>query len=169
MQINKWLYIILVVLVLGACKTDVPEIGPYPSKVEGINGNWVLTGVTQVDEKVQQESQKTRNVSMVFTQAQVPTTLSFDTVNLTYTYNAGSNPVLLHTGGEWAFINSKYPEYSWQFPDKISFTDASNTPVEYDLLAPVRPQDKYLTFSVKLGCAVDPEGVFYHLQFERNN
>ena len=160
---------LIFVLFLTACKDDVPPLGDYPSKLEGIQGNWELTVVEQRDEKIPFESQKTRDVSSVFTSVTNPTTMSFDTLTWSFTYDAGDNPALIPSGGTWAFVNTEFPEYSKEFPDQIMFEESNGFQTFYDLQSPVRPQDQYLSFRLDKNCFVDPDGIAYIFKFERVN
>ncbi len=150
--------IVLALFVIGfsSCDEDeIPPIGEPSSKVLGIQDEWTLTKVVQVD-LLTPFNENSMDVSGVFI-GNAPAAMSFDADN--YTINYGSSPEgLLGTGGTWAFDDNDYPT-------NITLTSNGETYV-VDLNRTVRETDLTLEFELKKVCE-GVESIAYQYVFTR--
>ncbi len=150
-----------VVLLIGACKKDIKEIGLPGSKVEGIKASWVLTKAVQVDElSLTKEaaniygyfSNSSKMPNITFTDS----TYSVDTAGLELNFFVAPN-------GTWSFDD---PE----FPSTITFNPEGGSSFELKLNGPIRPQDNLrLSKEVHKSCKGKATwAMSYNLEFKRN-
>jgi hypothetical protein len=149
--------LLLALLVLGGCKPEELVLDPAPSKLDGINGTFTLSEVTQVDPFVLAGT-NSLDVTSVYTAGTVPS-ITFSKSDFTYTYIPGDAPDYLGGSGTWAFDDNDYPKY-------LTFTTGSGI-IRTTLLHTIRPQDEYLEFSLNRSCGGQTT-IVYQFKFARN-
>ncbi|MEZ4686903.1 MAG: DUF5004 domain-containing protein [Bacteroidia bacterium] len=165
--IQTSMLIATLVLLFSACETrEIPPIGDVPSKLEGINGNWILTSIKRTDKLACVNRPAELDISSFFIRNDAPS-FAFDSDAKTFTYSSGDAPItLLPDGGSWRFINETYPEQADLYPEKVGFTPAGGTEVILDLLKPIRPVDPTLELEVTF-MSDGKEATGYKMVFER--
>lgn len=153
-------YSLLILLCLsvfiGACEEDTYEFGEPFSKVEGINGSFVLTQVIQVDERTT-NFDNTFEISEFFIGSE-PAVISFNGTDFTYSLTPGTAPNFLGaTSGSWKFDNN-------EFPTRIEL--GTSNPVILNLSKTIRSIDNTLEFSFTRSCS-GTAGVSYNYIFTR--
>lgn len=149
------LFTLLVISFSSCDKNEIPPIGDPSSKVLGIQDDWTLTKVVQVD-LLTPFNENSMDVSSVFI-GDTPAAMNFDANN--YTINYGSSPEgLLGTGGTWAFDDNDYPT-------NITLTSNGETFI-VDLNRTVRETDTTLEFELKRVCG-GIESISYKYIFAR--
>ena len=148
--------LLLMVAGMAACKHEELVLDPPPSKVDGINDDFRLTEVIQVDPLII-GSTNTYDVTSVFTAGTAPV-ITFKSADFSYTYAPGDAPNYLGSIGTWAFDNNDYPTL-------IRMTNGS---IAYDLrlLHTIRPQDTDLEFEYSRSCG-SAVTVQYRFKFTR--
>lgn len=150
------------IMVPIGCKKK-PILDPPASKLEGINGNWKLIKVDQIDVNntlAFVESDTLLDVTRAYIGGN-PMTLSINASAFTYSLTPGTSPNLFGTtAGTWKFDNNEYPSY-------VVFDIGTANEKSYKLTKPVRPQDPYLVLKVNKLCG-GKRTVSYHLWFSRN-
>ena len=155
----KYLTLLLIVaLAISACKPDELVLDPPGSKLDGINDSFTLTEVIQIDPFVI-GSGNYLDVTSVFTSGAAPT-ITFNSADFTFTFNAGDGPNYLGTGGTWTFDNNDYPTL-------INMNDGTGQYV-LSLLHTIRPQDKFLEVQYERSCGTQVT-VRYQFKFSRNS
>jgi hypothetical protein len=149
---------------LAACKKETKKIGEPASKLEGINANWVLTRVDQIDVTKTLafvESDTLLEVSDVFLGSN-PMTLDIKAADFSYTLDAGTSYNLFpKASGSWKFDDVQYPS-------RVIFDEASAEELSMKLLRPVRPQDANLVLKLDKRCN-GKRTTSYHLWFTRKS
>lgn len=157
-KFKYWTLLLLMVMGLAACKHEELVLDPPPSKLDGINDDFALTEVIQVDPLVI-GSANTFDVTRVFTTGGTPV-IKFNSADRTYTFTPGAatDPNYLGTSGTWAFDNNDYPTL-------IRMNDGTS---QYDLtlLHTIRPQDEYLEVQYSRSCGGSAT-VQYQFKFAR--
>tara|TARA_B100000927_G_scaffold287293_1_gene279969 strand:- start:2960 stop:3490 length:531 start_codon:yes stop_codon:yes gene_type:complete len=157
--------IAILLLAITACQDDL-VLDNEPLKIDGIQGNWVLSIVEMQDYKAINASNRSLDVSYVFTEVAQPTTMSFNSADFTFTYNEGDNPSFLPESGTWLFVNTSTNDWSANYPDELHLIAGGDT-TELALGGPVRPQDEYLQFTIQKNCPEDNQGYGYLFKFIR--
>ena len=151
----------IIFLWFSGCKKE-KKLNQPASKIEGINSEWILTKVEQIDVNntlAFVESDTLLEVSRAFIGGN-PMQLNIDANTFTYTIATGSSMnVFNSTSGTWKFDNNEYPAY-------VVFDEGSVNEARYKLTRPIRPQDYYLVLKVNKVCA-GKRTVSYHLWFVR--
>lgn len=102
------LCLFFIVAVTSCNKTTELPIGDPYSKVEGINGSFKLSKVTQVDERTT-ALVNTLDISNAFI-GDTAMQMSFNSTNKTFSITPGSTPnVFKVTSGTWRFDDDTYP------------------------------------------------------------
>lgn len=132
-NMKKTLYIaVAALLMVGACKKEMKELGAPASKVEGLLATWELNKAVQVDE--QSLTKESANIFHYFSSsAKLPnitfldSTYTVDTAGLSFNFFGGPS-------GSWKFDDVDYPS-------KITFTPDGGASFDLKLNGPIRPQD----------------------------
>jgi len=100
------LFILLALLALGSCKKDRPELAPPASKIAGIQDDWTLNKVIQVDEI----SQRELDVSQVYI-GLTPMQINFKIsgTDTAYSVVKGTSANYFGNSGTWKFDDNLYP------------------------------------------------------------
>jgi Domain of unknown function (DUF5004) len=151
-----WTLLLLMVALLSACKPDKLVLDPPGSKLEGINDNFVLSEVIQVDPFVI-GSGNSMDVTRVFSKG-TPPTITFKSADFTYSATAGDGPDYLGASGTWSFDDNEYPTL-------INMNNGSSQYV-LKLLHTIRPQDEYLQVQLERSCG-STVTVIYQFKFAR--
>lgn len=164
---NKILKIVLFLplCLFFACEQmNEPELGVPFSKVEGINDQWILESIVQVD-LLTSASQNSVDVTRIML-GDDPAEIEFSSADFTFDLDAKSSKIFLPESGSWSFDNN-------DFPSLINM-ESQGQSTSLSLLAPVRAEvDEYLYFQYTrpIGdCAVLEEGegaVAYKYRFKR--
>lgn len=158
---TKWMFIFALTAIVASsgCK-DKDELDPPGSKLDGINSNWEMVDVVQID--IATLAQKELNVSNAFIGAKAMK-IQFNASDFTYTVTPGSGPNYFGTAGTWAFDDNEYPT-------KITLTTSANETKVLPLVRTIRPVDAFLHFSYQRKCAnADKPYIAYEFKFIRSN
>ena len=154
-------YIILALLLgvlvsMTGCEKEY-VLEPEPSKLEGINGTFTLSTVTQLDPNTFGEL-NSLDVTTVFAGSN-PATITFNSDARTFTYDTGTTIDFIGASGTWAFDDDQYPT-------KITMTANA---VSYDLalVNTIRPADN-LHFQLDRSCG-GAVSTSYQYLFTRSN
>jgi len=129
------LIISVIVVVFSCADDDIPPIGTAFSQVSGIQDDWTLVAVKQVDELTGSED-NTIDVSSVII-GNTPATITFNATE--YNSNTGSSKILFPSSGRWSFDNN-------EFPSQINVESGGNQ-ISLIMQAPVRENvDEKLSF-----------------------
>lgn len=149
----------MLALALGftACKKKDYVLDPAPSKLEGIDGTFVLSQVNQVDQKTLSVD-NTLDVSAVFI-GNNPAQISFNSTDMTFTYTPGSTIDFIGASGTWAFDDNEYP----------SLISMNSTTGQFDLslLRTIRPSDQTLEVQLDRMCRGEVTSSYQYV-FSRN-
>lgn len=151
------------VFLLVQCKKEYNLDAPG-NKVEGLNGNWELYNVVQVDEIDLAKNE--RNISTLYVGDG-----TVEVMNITFKSSDKTFEVILGDKGKnylpgsgtWAFDNDTFPLY-------LYLTDEEGAVTTLTLQGPTRPQDQQLKFSFKRSCFIEEENkdyVGYRYEFNR--
>lgn len=116
-KLNKyfWLVAILSVMTTACEEDDKAEIGEPYSKVDGINGSWIVSTVNQIDE--QSVLRDAKDLSEYFVvPGEQSLEIEFNGEDFSYAVipGPGSNP--FGDGGDWTFDDLDYPSEVWLMP-----------------------------------------------------
>lgn len=151
----KTLLLAVLALTVMSCEEELPELGEPSSKVLGIQDNWVLTSVTQMD-LLTPFSENELDVSEVFI-GDTPASMTFDGSN--YTINYGTSPEgLLGTGGGYAFDDNDFPT--------LITLNSNGTDYTVNLNRTIREIDPTLEFELRKSCG-GVEAIAYKYVFSR--
>lgn len=151
----KTLLFAVLALTVMSCEEELPELGEPSSKVLGIQDNWVLTSVTQMD-LLTPFSENELDVSDIFI-GDTPATMTFDGSN--YTINYGTTVEgLLGTGGGYAFDDNDFPS--------LITLNSNGTDYVVNLNRTVREIDPTLEFELRKSCG-GVEAIAYKYVFAR--
>jgi len=143
-------------LMLSACEEENYQFGEPFSKIEGINGSFILTSVIQSDER-STALENTRDISEFFIGSE-PAVINFNGSDFTYTLEAGTAPNFLGgSGGSWKFDDN-------EFPTEIQL--GSGSPIILSLNRTIREIDNTLEFRLTRFCSGEA-GVSYNYVFTR--
>jgi len=166
---KKSRYLILVCLTLGVvflsqCKKQTYTLDPPPSKIEGLNGDWSLFSVIQVDEISLSKGERNISEFYIGPDSTDLMQVTFNSSNFTFTITPGAiGRNYLPSSGSWSFDNNDYPQF-------IYLTDDMGITTTLKLQGPTRPQDTVLKFSFQRSCVIDGEEteyVGYRYEFNR--
>ena len=164
MKINSIQSILLVLLAaffFTTCEDENYEIGPAFSKLEGIEGTWVLDKIIQVDFTRRPVFDIKIDVSDILI-GDDPLEVSFDAQNFSYTVDPGTTSHLLGDGSTWRFDDNDYPT-------AIIFS-IDGQDVQANLAKTIRTIDDELQFEFpKLCSAVENPEFGYQYTFIRKN
>jgi hypothetical protein len=167
MKKTRYISLIIVVLataLLSQCKKETYTLGPPPSKIAGLNGDWKLYSVVQVDELSLAKGE--RNISEFYIDPDSTDVMqvNFNSDNFTFFISLGSiGRNYLPASGTWSFDNNDYPQY-------IYLEDEAGIITTLKLQGPTRPVDTQLKFSFQRSCIIDgevKEYVGYRYEFNR--
>lgn len=166
MNMKNLILISIAVLATGlaSCKKEKKKIGEPASKLEGINANWVLTRVDQIDVTKTLafvESDTLLEVTEVFAGSN-PMTLDIKSADFTYAITPGTTYNLFpKASGSWKFDDVLYPS-------RVIFDASTAEELSMKLLRPVRPQDPNLVLKLDKRCN-GKRTTSYHLWFTRKS
>lgn len=154
-------------LLFAACEhQDIPDIGDVPSKLEGINGDWVLKTIKRTDKLACVNRPTELDITSFFVRNDAPA-FSFDSNSKSFSYSTGDAPLnLLPENGSWRFINEAIPDEADTYPEQVGFTPAGGTEMVLDLNKPIRPQDPTLELEMTI-MSDGQEATGYIMVFER--
>ena len=155
--------LILTSVIVSNCKKtytlDEPE-----SKIEGINGTWILYSVVQVDEVDLAKAERSLTDLYIGDGTTSVMEITFNSSNFTYEVTLGEiGKNYLPTNGTWEFDNNEFPEF-------IYLDDGQGNITVLTMQGPTRPQDQHLKFSFKRSCTIEnelTEYVGYRYEFNR--
>jgi hypothetical protein len=154
------IFIVTTLLLLASCKKENPELEAPGSKLEGINANWQMVEVIQVDEA--SISKEELDVSEAFINA-IPLQINFNSSDFTYSVVNTSGPNYFGDGGSWEFDDNEYPT-------KITLNTTANKTITLPLVRTIRPQDTYLNVSLLRNCGTEESPyIGYKFKFIRTN
>lgn len=155
-----------VAALLPACQKDnIPPLGTPYSQVQGINDNWKLTGIIQVDE-LTGGTFRQLDVSGLLLGSN-PATANFNASDRTFSASANDSRIYLPASGTWAFDDDTYPT-------RLILTDGGGNVSELPLQRPVRErvdQNLVVKFTRPIGDCAEiekPGAVSYIYTFTRN-
>lgn len=168
MKTNKYIMLLIVMISIAAssCKKEYEDIGIPASKIEGITSKWVMSqflvndkgGI--IEEKLDMTEYYTLNPSrntlpsISFLISGTDTIFTCDTAGLAL--NIFDVPT-----GRWRFDDNN-------FPTKIQLMREDKSIIsEYNLLAPIRPNDVNLKISKSTICASGKTVFTYDLVMNR--
>jgi hypothetical protein len=155
---------LLSVTMLSQCKKKTYTLDPPPSKIEGLNGDWSLYSVIQVDEISLSKGEK--DISQFYIGSDTTTVMqaNFSSSDKTFTITPGTmGRNYLPSSGTWTFDDNDYPQY-------IYLVDDNGVETTLKLQAPTRPVDTELKFSFQRSCIIngeEKEYVGYRYEFNR--
>ncbi len=155
LQTFSWVLLSTFILLMTACKEETYEIGEPFSKLEGINGKWVISQVKQFDYTKRPVFDIQVDVSSLMI-ADNPFSVTFNASNLTYEVASSGVSTLLGTGGTWEFNNVDYPTAIY-----FRRNDGSSTTVQ--LKQTVRIVDSELVFEIPKECTTVASPEFGYL------
>jgi hypothetical protein len=167
MKKSNYIFILIAILsvaLLSQCKKKTYTLDPPPSKIEGLNGDWSLYSVIQVDEISLSKGEK--DISQFYLGSDTTTVMqaSFSSTNKTFTITPGTmGRNYLPSSGTWTFDDNEYPQY-------IYLIDDNGVETTLKLQGPTRPQDTQLKFSFQRSCIIngeEKEYVGYRYEFNR--
>lgn len=151
---------------LPACQKDnIPPLGTPYSQVEGINDDWKLVGILQVDE-LTGGTLRQLDVSSLLLGGN-PATATFSSGDRTFSATPNDSRIYLPSSGTWAFDDDTYPT-------KLILTDGNGNVSELPLQRPARErvdQNLVVKFTRPIGDCADiekPGAVSYIYTFTRN-
>lgn len=158
---NKWMLFLLVAATsMAGCKKDRPELEAPGSKLEGINSNWEMVEVIQVD--IASLQQKRLDVSEAFI-GSAPMKIKINSSDFTYTVTKGSGPNYFGDSGSWAFDDN-------EFPTKVTLSPSAGEQKVLKLVRTIRPTDAFLNVMYSRTCPSDEDPyVAYEFKFIRTN
>lgn len=165
---KKSKYIILVTLLLttvflSRCAKTYTLDSP-PSKVEGLNGDWKLYSVNEVDEISLSKDERDISEFYIGDNSEDVLSISFNSSDKTFMITTGEiGRNYLPSSGTWSFDDDNYPQY-------IYLKDDDGVVTALKLQGPTRPQDMQLKFSFQRFCFIDGEEkeyVGYRYEFNR--
>ena len=133
-------YIVLICcLLLGlyACEDskDNKEIGAPLSQLEGINDNWQLESIKQIDELAGDNEIDVTDILLGTT----PAVITFNSTDFTFSTDKGTSKIYFPESGNWTFDNN-------EFPTQI-LVPVGGENLILDMITPVRPEvDRILEF-----------------------
>lgn len=152
----RFLLILIPGLLFGSCEEQTYEFGEPFSKLQGINGTFVLSAVSQIDERTT-ALDNSLDISDFFIGV-TPAVISFNSTDFTYTLNSGTSPNFLgENSGSWRFDDN-------EFPTEIQL--GSGNPTSLLLNRTIREIDNTLEFQVSRFCS-GTAGVSYRYIFTR--
>lgn len=143
---------------LFSCEKKVYEIGEPVSKLEGINGSWSITGVTQIDEASPLKDEM--DLSQYFiVPGEVALILSFNSADLTYEVIPGTGKNPFGDGGDWRFDDPAYPS-------TVNLYSNAGDTISMGLGQTIRPTDETLFLNQQKSCEGSPVTTYQYI-FDR--
>lgn len=99
------LFVAISVIIFSCTDDDIPPQGEPFSQVIGIQDDWTLVSVKQVDELTGSADNTIDVTSMLVGSS--PATITFTASD--YTADAGSSKIFFPMNGQWAFDDNQYP------------------------------------------------------------
>lgn len=151
-------------LLFSQCNKKTYTLEPAASKVEGLNGNWELSDVVQVDELSLAKDERSITQFYISDTSTSVLKVSFSSTDRTFEITLGAmGRNYLPVSGTWTFDDDNYPSY-------IYLKDSNGAITTLKLQGPTRPQDQELKFSFQRSCILDgemTEYVGYRYEFNR--
>jgi hypothetical protein len=153
-------YIVVFVVLLGQlffnnCTKKTYTLDPAADKVAGLNGDWELYSVIEVDEISLSKGE--RDISEFYLGDGTVEVLkvNFNSSNKTYEIIPGDiGRNYLPSSGTWSYDDNNYPEFIYLKDDNGEITTLK-------LQGPTRPQDQKLKISFQRSCSIGGESVEY--------
>jgi hypothetical protein len=143
---------------LYSCEKTVYEIGDPVSKLEGINGSWSITGVTQIDEASPLKDEM--DLSKFFiVPGETALLITFNSTDLTYEVIPGTGKNPFGDGGLWAFDDPSYPSV-------VNLYSVSGDTLVMGLGQTIRPTDANLFLNQQKTCEGTPVTTYQYI-FDR--
>jgi len=153
-RIYLLLILILTSVVVSNCKKTY-TLDPPGSKVEGINGTWVLYNVVQVDQTDLAKAE--RDISKFYLGDGTTSVMEiiFNSSDFTFEVKLGEiGRNYLPSNGTWKFDDDNFPKF-------IFLTDDEGNVTELEMQGPTRPQDQQLKYSFNRNCTIGGELIQY--------
>ena len=129
---SSLLLVLLLVVASGCKKPTYSTQAEFGSSLDGLNGSWRLTKVTETDEVIKVATKPSLDITS-FSLGGGSYSLTFNKVTKQYTASGTVQPDFLGTSGTFAFDNPDYPS-------AIIFTNAAGTKFTMTLGLPVRAE-----------------------------
>ena len=140
---------------LSQCKKKTYTLDPPSSKVEGLNGDWELYSVIQVDEKSLSKDERDLSEFYIGDGSAELMNVSFSSSNKTFEIVLGEiGRNFLPSSGTWSFDDDNFPSYIYLEADNGEVTSLK-------LQSTTRPQDQKLKFSFQRSCTINGENLEY--------
>lgn len=141
-----------------SCEKKVYEIGDPVSKLEGINGTWNISGVTQIDEASPLKDEM--DLSRFFITTTEPSlSLTFNSSDFTYSVIPGTGKNPFGESGKWEFDDMNYPSY-------VSLYATTGDTIVMGLGQTIRPTDSNLFLNQQKTCEGTPVTTYQYI-FDR--
>lgn len=155
---------ILGVLLFSQCNKKTYTLDAPGSKVEGINGNWELYSVIQVDEISLAKLERDLSLYYLGNGDVEVMKITFNSSAMTFNITLGEiGRNYLPSSGTWSFDDNNFPKY-------IYLKDDNGVVTTLKLGGPTRPQDQQLKIAFQRSCSIDgevKEYVGYRYEFNR--
>jgi hypothetical protein len=168
-EMKKLKYLSLMLLLLttvlvSRCNKKTYSLDPPPSKVEGLNGDWKLYKVIEVDEISLAKNERDISGFYIGDNTDSVLNITFNSPEKTFFITDGEiGRNYLPSSGTWTFDNDDFPQF-------LNLIDDEGEITRLKLQGPTRPQDMQLKFSFQRFCIVDDEFkeyVGYRYEFNR--
>jgi hypothetical protein len=142
----------------NSCEKNVYEIGTPTSKLDGINGSWNISGVTQIDEASPLKDEM--DLSKFFLKPGEPIlSISLNSDELTYSVVPGTGNNPFGDGGDWTFDDPNYPSYVILYP-------TNGDTIQVGLGRTIKPTDSNLYLNQQKLCGDAPVTTYLYI-FDR--
>lgn len=149
---------LFVAITFNSCEKKVYEIGTPTSKLDGINGAWNISAVTQIDEASPLKDEM--DLSRFFIAPGEPAlSLTFNSSDFTYTVIPGTGKNPFGESGKWAFDDVNYPS-------NVSLYSLTGDTVVMGLGRTIRPTDSSLFLNQQRTCEGTPVTTYQYI-FDR--
>ena len=157
MHFKYLLRLVPIAALVAACQPDpFKEIGPDYSLVEGITGQWILSGMELTDQT--QPVPETQDVSTLFLR---------DPLSVQFDYNAGTYQVTdPGYGSDWIGNEGNFAFDNPEFPSAMSLYPTVGDTIVVDLTQMVRPIDNQMGFKLNADLCGDAN-LTYTYSFSR--
>ena len=153
-RIYLLLVLILTAVAVSNCKKTY-TLDPPASKIDGINGSWILYSVVQVDQTDLAKAE--RNISEFYLGdgSSAVMEITFNSSDFTFEVQLGDiGRNFLPSSGTWEFDDDNFPQF-------IYLTDDEGNVTELEMQGPTRPQDQQLKYSFNRSCTIEDELIQY--------
>ena len=143
---------------LNSCEKKVYEIGEPTSKLEGINGAWNISGVTQIDEASPLKDEMDLDRFFIIP-GEPALAITFNSADLTYSVVPGSGKNPFGDGGDWTFDDPN-------FPSSLTLYSTGGDTIVVGLGQTIKPTDSNLFLNQQRFCDDAPVTTYQYI-FDR--